>query len=76
MLGGVLILWVAWYGFNASGTGGMSSGKDASRALNAVVATTISGSAGGLTAMLLSRIRSMCASWSRGLKGSHTEYSL
>lgn len=73
LLGGVLILWVAWFGFNASGTGGMSSASDVSSALNAVVTTTISGSAGGVAAMLVSRWRSLYVAWRRGMAASHTE---
>ena len=59
VLGGVLILWVAWYGFNPGSTAGMSTVEDADQASNAALATTMAGSAGGLSALVFSRCRNV-----------------
>lgn len=77
MLGGVLILWVGWYGFNQGSTSGMSKEEDVAQASNAALATTISGSAGGIAAIIFSRLRSQWMVWRRGVRdSSHTEVDI
>ena len=58
VLGGVLVLWVAWYGFNPGSSTGMTTLQDAADASNAALTTTMSGSAAGLAAAITSRIHS------------------
>ena len=65
VLGGVLILWVAWYGFNPGSTPGMSTVEDADEASNAMLTTTVSASAGGLAALFVSRCEMWCAAHRR-----------
>ena len=66
MLGGVLLLWVGWYGFNPGSTHGMTSITDPSKLHNAVLTTTVAGSAGGVAAVLVSRSRALRVAWRKG----------
>jgi Amt family ammonium transporter len=53
---GTFILWLGWYGFNPGSTLGIAPQGYAQLAARAVVCTTISASAGGLTVILLEKL--------------------
>ena len=73
MLGGVLILWVGWYGFNGGSAHNFSSDRGLMQASNAYLNTTLSGAAGGVAAVALSRGMSLWSAWKKGILGDHTE---
>ena len=59
------MLWVGWYGFNMGSADSLDLSGGAHAAANAAVATTISGAAGGLIAMLLAAVRALALSGGR-----------
>ena len=67
------MLWVGWYGFNPGSTHGMTTITDLEQASNAVLTTTVAGSAGGVAAVLVSRSRALWVAWRKGLRAGHTE---
>ena len=58
VMSGSLVLWVGWYGFNMGSVSSLESIHSAHAAANSAVTTTISGSMGALTAVLLALARS------------------
>ena len=73
VLGGVLILWVAWYGFNPGSTVGMSSYVDAQQASHAALTTTMSAATSGVVALLLSRAHHWYVSYTTASEKSGME---
>lgn len=57
VMSGSLVLWVGWYGFNMGSVSSLESLESAHAAANSAVTTTVSGSTGALTAVLLSLMR-------------------
>lgn len=57
VMSGSLVLWVGWYGFNMGSVSSLESIHAAHAAANAAVTTTIAGSMGALTAVLLALLR-------------------
>jgi len=56
VLGGALVLWIGWYGFNVASVKHTSSVAYAQTSASIVLVTTISASASGLASMLLTRL--------------------
>ena len=73
VLGGVLILWVAWYGFNPGSTVGMSTDLDAQQASHAALTTTMSAATSGVVALLLSRFHHWYVSYTTASEKSGME---
>eukprot|EP00966_Prymnesium_polylepis_P066884 1552562-Prymnesium_polylepis.1 len=57
-MGGSLLLWVGWYGFNAGSTLGMSTAQHQRDAANAAMTTTLSAVSASVTVGLVHLIRS------------------
>ena len=67
VLSGVLILWVAWYGFNPGATVGMTTIQDATQASHSAITTTIAGATSGCFSILISYAHSACIKPSKGI---------
>lgn len=58
VMGGTMLLWVGWYGFNTGSTGGLSTTRQQIDAANCAMTTTLAGATGGVFAALPRFVRS------------------